>query len=107
MFEAFLVGGERLGTVDAFDGEVGAVLFGVSFERVGKQVFLGEKPGIFGKETEKQTRHKHIESVNGLGVANVIVTANIVKEFRHQLSRLDISFSFFGKLHFFQFLQAE
>ncbi len=71
-------------TVDKL-GEVRAVLFGVSTERVGEEIVFGEKAGILSKETEKQTRHKHVERMNGLRVADIIVAANIIKELRHQL----------------------
>ena len=87
-------------TVDKL-AEVGAVLLCVGFERVGKQVIFREKTGVLGKETEQQTRHKHVERMNSLRVADIVVAANIIKELRHQLGRFHVGFGFFGKLNFF------
>lgn len=71
----------------------------MSGEGRGKKILTWKQSRIFGKETEQQARHKYVERVNSLRVANIVISANIIKKFSHQLGGFYISLRFSSVLN--------
>ena len=88
------------GTVDELR-QVAAVLLGVVAQSVGEEVLSREKTRVLGKETEKESRHKHVERMHRIRVAYVVVAADVIEELGHQLSRFYISLSLGDVLNLF------
>ena len=91
--------GHRLKQLPDELGKVAAVILGTGLQCVGKQVDFGEQTRVLGKVTEQQTRHEEVKGVDLPLVMHIVITAYIVIDTSHHLSRFHISLSLLGILH--------